>query len=111
MSSFLTTDLLRCHVSVFENILFILISFKLYFSSSNALQQCPSLRGGGGELPAADGRRGPVESQWYSNTTDECGASHSEFITSYRESSVAGFTLKMNSPSSARSALSRQTTL
>lgn len=39
-------------------------------SSSNALQQCPSLRGGGGELPAADGRRGPVEPQRYSNTTD-----------------------------------------
>lgn len=43
-------------------------------SCSNALQQRPSLRGGGGELPAAAGRRGPVESQWYSNTTDECGA-------------------------------------
>lgn len=32
---------------------------------SHALQQRPSLRGGGGELPAAAGRRGPVEPQWY----------------------------------------------
>lgn len=45
-------------------------AFDFCVSSSNALQQCPSLRGGGGELPAAAGRRGPVEPQRYSNTTD-----------------------------------------
>lgn len=40
-----------------------------YVSYSNALQQRPSLCGGGGELSSATGRRGPVESQWYSNTS------------------------------------------
>lgn len=45
-------------------------AFDFCVLSSNALQQRPSLRGGGGELPAAAGRRGPVEPQRYSNTTD-----------------------------------------
>lgn len=39
-------------------------SYVLFFSflnSSHALQQCPSLRRGGGKLPVCVGRRGPME--------------------------------------------------
>lgn len=49
---------------------FVTGAFDFCVSSSNALQQRPSLRCGGGELPAAAGWRGPVEPQRYSNTTD-----------------------------------------
>lgn len=51
-----TTDLYRSYVRLINAIDFCV-------SSSNALQQRPSLRGGGGELPAAAGWRGPVEPQ------------------------------------------------
>ena len=55
MSHFLhTTDFYHSHVLVIDAIVFCV-------SSSNALQQRPSLRGGGGELPDANGWRGPVE--------------------------------------------------